>query len=281
MRTDNFESLEMPFVKAIFYGEPGSGKTTLAGSATLDPRMAPVLILNCVGNPVSIRRLRPAPTLIHLTSITDIKDIFDWLYGGQDPKGAIPLTFKDKYNIDLPVFKTVVIDQLTGLQGLFMRKHLGNEGKVTNFKKAEFDDWAAILQYMEGVSYNFFEVLQMHVIMTALERVEVDHLTKAQTWGIGLMGQSQQVVPAYSYILARLVRQAKISDTAKKEYKLSDVPYTTAFFDILGRFSAKEQYGMGLRYLETPTMTKILDAMVASDTRTEVGEKKNLTESKG
>ena len=249
MKLDRLEDLFIPYVKGILYGEPGSGKTTLAASAEKDPRMSPALLLNCVGNPISIRNMRPAPFLFHINDINDIENVYNWLIDEQPEDHMIPRFYKGKFGVELPKFKTVIGDQLTGLQGLFMRSHLGNR-KMTDHKKAEFDDWAALLQWMDAIAFGFFENLQMHVIFTALERVEINRLSKTASWGIGLMGQSQQVVPSYAPLVARLVRQKRNSDLDKKEFRLTDKAYNTAFFDILGKFNAKDQYGLGVTHME-------------------------------
>lgn len=282
MKIDDFDNYSYPDIKAILYGEPGSTKTTTACSAALDDRMWPVLLANCVGNPVSVRNQSRLPYLVHINEIDDVKILWDWIHNGCDAKHDIPKVYEEKTGrkMELPI-KTVILDQLTGIQNMFMRKHLGNENKAKNLTKAQFDDWAAVLQFMDAISFNFFEVMPgVNVIMTALERIEVDKIADEISRGVGLQGQSQQVVPSYAPLVARLMRNAKIRQATKKELKLSDAAYSTAFFDIMGKFGAKDQYKLGISYMESPTMTKILDLILAANkTRTEQGMKP--TESKG
>lgn len=266
MNLDDLDNYKFPFVKAIFYGEPGSGKTTLAASSHLDPRLGPTLLLNCVGNPVSVRRMPSKPSLININSIEDLQTIVDWLHKeDQDPKNAIPKAYKEKYGKEYPRFRTVVLDQLTGLQTMYMRKYLKTERIQRDGKKAAYDDWAAVLMFMDTVAWSFFELLQMNIIMTALERVEIDALDDELSRGVGLTGQSQQVVPAYAPLVGRVVRQQKISPQAKKQYTIPDNEYCTVFFDLMGKFNAKDQYTLGTRYMSNPSMTKIMDLIVASN----------------
>lgn len=280
MKLERIEGTGIPYIKGIFYGKAGSGKTWLTASTVMIPSMSPVLMLSCVGNTVSLRRWQHAPFIIRINEIADIEEIYNWLIGGMDPKHPIVTVYKEKFGIDLPCdFKTVIIDQLTGIQGMFMRNHLKTDTAWNKFKKAEFDGWGALLQYMESISYNFFEVLEMNVLMTAQERVEVDQLSNIQSWGIGLSGQSQHIVPSYSPLIGRMVRQAQINSATAKQLKLREDAYTTVFFDVFGHYEAKDQLGLDKKFIQDPTMTKILDAL----TRTEQGKQSqtSLTDSKG
>jgi len=261
MRLDNVSEQGQLYLKFMLYGESGAGKTTLLGTAMDVPEMSPLLILNCVGNPFSLRRMVNPPTVIHLESYADIETIYSWLDGGQDPKHDIPKAYEKKYGKPMPLpFKTVAVDSTTGLNGMYMRQSLGLT-HITDTKKATFDNWGGLLQYNEAIGFNFLEKLQMHVIITALEWVEIDQLTSEKSWGVALYGKGQQVLPSYAYLTARIVRMQKIRADVVRDLALSAEAYSVAFFDQVGKFAAKDLYGLGLRYMSEPTMARIWAAM--------------------
>ena len=182
----------------------------------------------------------------------------------------------------LPILNSVSIDQITGLQNTAMQQIKGNLGRNPGdkFTPMGIQDWGTIYSMMDNIAFSFLAKLDMHVFLTALERVEIDQLTQVKSWSVGLMGQAQQLVPAYAYMVARLVRMTRLQPQAMKDLRLTGDAYTVAFFDQLGNFEAKDQYTTGLRYLEAPTVTTILDRIEATgrseqDTATNTSKEAN------
>ena len=62
-------------LKLMLYGQPGSGKTWLAATASEDPRLGRCLMLESFGNPVSLKGKKHIPDIITIEDIKDFKEV--------------------------------------------------------------------------------------------------------------------------------------------------------------------------------------------------------------
>jgi hypothetical protein len=251
---------DTPYLRALFYGIPGSTKTRTAGTACLDPRSAPVLWLDAAGNPISIRTFEPAPHIIKIEELKDLNDPYTWIKMGQ-PKDH---PFCKQFNLT-PPYKTLVVDQLSDVQRISYELVTGNQGGGPGDipKPHELRHFLAILGQMVKFVKLYFD-LPIHVIMTALEKSERDDITGMTRSAPLLWGQSDTEVPGYAYLVARLVHRAAASPAVLKVVEDSaggDAGKITsvALFLPSGKYVAKDQYGALGPYMSDPTITKMLD----------------------
>lgn len=258
----------------FFYGDPGGGKTTLVASAMDDPRTAPLLLLNCGGNPASIRRRSTLPTILTIEDVAELNPVFDWLKAGQPTSEKdLPARLKSAYGLELtPPYRSVAIDGMTELQRVIQDKNLGNAGKGpgSDLKPAQIQDWGKVLSQVTYIARLFFSLADeqkfpdgrvvpgISVFVTALERVDHDQLTGVMSYGPGLWGQARAEVPAYSLLTSRLVRRNKLPQAMAQE---AGEAYSVAFFDQLGKFLAKDQYGGLPPMMSEPTVPKIMEIL--------------------
>jgi len=94
-----------PYINMLVYGDPGAGKTVLAGSSDAVPDMAPVLVVDVEGGSFSLRNFYPGVHVVRVKKWTELFDIYMALYKEQDE----------------PKYKTIVLDSLTELQKLSMK----------------------------------------------------------------------------------------------------------------------------------------------------------------
>lgn len=93
------------YINALFYGDPGAGKTFLMGSADDSPITSPLLVFDVEGGMATLRN-KPGIDVIPVRSMEDLVDNYNKLYKSIDAE-----TGKMYY-------KTVGIDSLTELADL-------------------------------------------------------------------------------------------------------------------------------------------------------------------
>lgn len=252
--------LRVPYLKALWYGQPGSTKTRTAATACDDPRTAPVLWLDVMGNPQSIRMNKNQPDMISLDSLGDLNEPFDFLINGQDPNHPLAKDF------DLhPPYKTVVVDGITEIQRYSIRRVTGTTkigpGDIPN--KVERQHFGAILQQMLNFADLFYK-LDMNVIFTALEWARDDG--GSTIYVPNLMGQAVEQVPAYALLVGRMVTRNKVDKVliAQDDTLRADETVSVMLVTPGGRYYAKDQYLMGVDYFVNPTVSDLLDAIQKS-----------------
>lgn len=249
-----------PYLKGLFYGIPGSGKTRFAMSAAFDPRMGKVLALDAGGNPHSISDYAVHPDIIELDSLGDIDPIYNWLLAGQPANSDLVKRLELE-----PPYQTLILDGVTDVQRLAFGEATGNKklGPGTLPTKIERSHFGSVLAQMTTLAYRFFK-LPMHVIVTALEREDKDEVTGSISYRPLLLGQSSTEVAGYAYIVSRLVRRARIDKkilTAIEDLPKDNDDVNVAFFRSAGKFIAKAQYGVKLDLMVDPTVSKLMDAI--------------------
>jgi hypothetical protein len=269
-------------LKAFVYGDPGVGKTTFFASAMDDPRTSPVLWLDCGGNPQSIRNRKPQPHIFMIEGSKDLDLPYDWLLKGQpaehkfiDEATKMGVTLSRPTTVPLgEKYKTVVFDGLTDYQRICMDELTGNDKRKFGETLAFADQrtWGQALSKLTKLARLLFGIPNISVLVSALERQEIDGLTQAVSYGPGLWGQARAEVPGYSLLTMRMVRRSKMST---KEQKLvaeqetdgvsNEPAYSTGYIDQVGKFLAKEQYGGKLpARMASPTIPTIMTAIYGS-----------------
>ncbi len=250
------------FLKVLLYGQPGSTKTRTAATAALDSRMAPVLMLEQGGNPLSIRDYPQLPDIIHVEHLEEYNPFYEWLAAGQPADHYVAKRFELK-----PPYRTLIIDSITEVQRFSFRLVTGNSktGPGTIPQSTEIQHFNKVLGQMVTFANLFFS-LPMHVILTSLEREDRDEATGTIMYKPLLWGQSGSEVAGYAYLVARLVHRAKLQGKELRmvEDAITDDTVSVALFRPSGKYVAKDQYGCMGAYMADPTMTKMLDLLEAS-----------------
>lgn len=102
-----------PYINLMVYGDPGVGKTVLAGSAAVVEAMQPLLYVDVEGGTLSLRERYPDVDVVRVKSFNDFGRLFESLR-------------KEQHG-----YKTVVLDSITEIQkfGMFevMRRAIEND----------------------------------------------------------------------------------------------------------------------------------------------------------
>lgn len=86
------------YLNMLVYGDPGEGKTVLAGSADEVPEMRPVLIVDVEGGTRSISERNPEVHVVRVLTWKELQKVYDELQSGRTD------------------YRTVVLDSLTEIQ---------------------------------------------------------------------------------------------------------------------------------------------------------------------
>lgn len=134
-------------IKILIYGPSGFGKTSLIGSAMLDPRLAPVVVLDYEGG-TSVLRGSGAKVL-PIRSWEDFSSAYQMLAEGNHP------------------FKTVAIDSLSEAHIFALLDRLDNRPNRKNTETLDMQDYGTAQTQLRRLM-RMFRDLPYHFIGTAL-----------------------------------------------------------------------------------------------------------------
>lgn len=149
---------QIEYLNLLVYGEPGAGKTYLAGTAQDHPKTSPMLVLDVEGGTTTLRH-RNDIDVIQVRSIQQVIDAHNKLK-----------TENDGY------YKTVVIDSLTELQKLDMAgimKELTDRRPDRDPDVPDVREWGKTGTHMRQI-VRAFRDLPMNTILTALADPQKD-----------------------------------------------------------------------------------------------------------
>ncbi len=134
------------YLKALVYGGPGVGKSTLAGSATNHPKMRDVLLITAEGGDIVFEDndhvAQPDNIdILKLDKIEQLQKVFEFLQfhcRARDKGDDVALEKLQRMVFGIPAgepidrirkYRTVILDSLTDIEALNMNKVLGMDSK--------------------------------------------------------------------------------------------------------------------------------------------------------
>ena len=275
---------EDPFLRLLLYGLPGSTKTRTAATAAWDARTAPVLHFDIGGNTRSVDDYEKQPDRILIEAPKELNPFFNWLRRGQPEGDGVVKQF------DLqPPYKTVIIDGITGFQRGIFASVTGNPDVAPADipVKYERQHYGQVLRVMTNFAAHFYK-LQMHVIITALERSVLVGSIDEGGYNYAsplLLGQSSTEVASEAYAVARMFHIERLTALDRKDIRrattekakadgLAAVPDLISIADFrTTQFQfGKDQHLINVPRMVNPTITKMLDRMEANKRAIESGE---------
>jgi len=156
-------TVEEQYMKALIYGEPGSGKTSLAATAAQHPNMSPVAILNLEGGLLSVANL-PNVYQVDIRDSADMDEAYWALTGNSEEFRAI---------------RTVVIDSGTEFanrtlaewvqKGMARAAAKGRNVGDRTIDDVQLEDYGKLTTQLRRV-FSWYRDLPKHTIVTALAK---------------------------------------------------------------------------------------------------------------
>jgi hypothetical protein len=170
-------------INMLLYGEPGAGKTHLAGSSSEVPEFRKVLHLDVEGGSMTLDRKFPLVETVRIADWEDLYNIYqDLLHNG------------DGY------YNTVILDNLTEAQKLCQRQvmeHAFVKAQRTG-KQDEIEpevprqrDWGVMYERLMLMVRDYRD-LPLHFIWTAHVKEDITPRTKERKLKPALSGQAKQ-----------------------------------------------------------------------------------------
>lgn len=234
-------------LKLLVYGEPGVGKTTLAGSAQDDNRSSPVLFANVEGGMLSVADRNP--DAMDLSTVKEAEELFWFLARGKHE------------------YKTVVIDSLSELQlnnlEEIATEAVGKTSKGGKSRTSPDDIWQEdygvstiqlrrVIKKMRG--------LPLHVIYTCLTRHDQD-ADRNEVVGPALTPKLQNTAMGNVDVVGYLYTSERVEGEGEEQRIIVE---RKMLCQPVGKWQAKDRSPSGRlgRSLVNPTMTSILDRIV-------------------
>jgi hypothetical protein len=248
-------------LKMMVYGNPGVGKTRMVATAAWDPRLAPALMLEAKGNPISIRAYDKKPDIVVIKEMADFNDPYAWMSLGQPADHPFAVV-----NELHPPYKTVIVDSLTEVQRLVIRKvqHLDSSEPGNLTPALGRQGFGQLLGTMLNWA-TFYLELDLNVIITSHEAQKQDESQIIHKMPL-IWGQSGNELPGYCYMVMRLI-PGRTADAWMRTWPtdpLTDATQTVGLLKETTQYYAKDQYGVLTDHICDPTMAKVVDLIEQS-----------------
>lgn len=190
----------------LVYGEPGVGKTYLAGTADDDPRTSPVLYLGCGDGSITTIRNRASIDAKEVRSITQLEEIYNTLYHSIDP-----VTNRIYYS-------TVIIDPITEVTDLDMRTIM-KAAYQQNPERVDIDvpsprEWGKNRNHTRLI-VRAFRDLPCHTIVTAQLGTSQEE-GQPMKYFPGFAGKLKTEIPGLMDVVGYLYADATTGETVRK-----------------------------------------------------------------
>jgi Cdc6-like AAA superfamily ATPase len=237
-----------PFLNILIYGDSGTGKTTLAGSADEVPSMRPVLFIDIEGGTESLRHSYPEVETVRITKWREMQALYNELYRGSTG------------------YQTVVLDSLTEIQKFNMYQIMadliakkGEDDPRVDIDVPSMREWGKNLEQVRRF-VRAFRDLPMHTVFTALAKSDKDQKTGIVSIKPSLSGKMADEVAAFLDIVAYYYVKDIVVEDETVARRLLLTRKTS-------QHVAKDRSGMLPMVVESPTMKSLHELMKASVTK--------------
>lgn len=253
-------------LKLLIYGNYGTGKTTLAGSAADVPSMQDVLVINAESGDLALTPFQDRIDTIQVTEYKRMSKIRDFLLAHCKARDAGDIDklkeMESKlrgYEVDIPKqYNTVIIDSLSEVEQYCMNQLLGITDTTKLDEEVQSAEWSEYKRNHSMIQrlVRAFRDLPMNVIYVCAEQYNQDE-TKKFKYSPALTGKLSKNVQGFMDMVGYLaIGQPK--DDGSVPRRLYVLP--------TGKYDAKHRYAnFKGSFFEDPTMQSILDQVGLSN----------------
>jgi hypothetical protein len=243
------------WLNILIYGDSGTGKTTLSGSADAVPALRPVLVIDIEGGTESLRHSYPDVETVRVTTWKKMQEVYNALHEGEGG------------------YNTVILDSLTEIQKFDMYNIMSDvvqRRPDLNPDVPSMREWGINLEHIRRMVRGFRD-LEMNTIFTALAKESKNDKTGQVTVKPSLSGKMADEVAAFLDIVGYYyVKQ--IGDGSDAEFKRLLLTQKT------DAQVAKDRTGKLPMILEAPTMRDIYSRVDTRNNTPETETKTNTEE---
>lgn len=202
------------WINMMIYGDPGVGKTVLAGSSSSVDDMAPVLIIDVEGGTYSLTSFYPEVDVVRVKSVADLLRVYQAL------------------TTDEHGYRTIVLDSLSEINKMVMgdiMRAVVEEDDERDPDVPSIREWGKLGEQVRRIVRRFRD-LDMHVIFTCLADETTDKRGKKTMYPM-LNGKLKKEVAGFMDIVVFMyAKQVRINaegqidpeaDEAKHRFVLS------------------------------------------------------------
>lgn len=239
------------YLKIGIIGDPGVGKTFLAGTIEDAVQVKRALMIDVEGGSMTIAGRDI--DVIRVTSWSDLQSIYKELYA---------MCFSDSW--DGPMYDAVIIDTLTELQKMsmmqIMAEVVADKSDRDPYVPAQ-REWGKSQEQIRRL-VRAFRDLPLHVIFTFHGKDDQDPTTGEVKVRPSLPGKLAAEVAGFLDVLGYLAVRSlpKAGDNPNKEM----VDTRVILFQPTGKYTAKDRSGKLGNVMVNPTMPIILDKILGS-----------------
>jgi len=226
-------------INILVYGDPGVGKTVLAGSASVVERMAPVLVIDVEGGTLSLRNTYPDVDVVRVETWADMQKVYDALYDGTVP------------------YKTVVLDSLTEIQKFSMYNIMHELLKTDPGRDPDVPgmrEWGKNIEQCRRL-IRAFRDLPINTIITALAKQDRDSRTGVTKTSPSLSGKMANEVAGFLDVATYMY--TKIVPVPESQPEVKRLLLTQPTDAIV----AKDRTGRLPQIVEEPTMAALCESI--------------------
>jgi AAA domain-containing protein len=230
-----------PYLNMLIYGDSGTGKTYLGGSADEVPAMRPLLIVDVEGGTETLRQPFPDIDIVRVESWKQMQQVYDELHRSQ---GA--------------GYETVMVDSLTEVQKFNMdqiMKELVERRPDLDPDVPSMREWGKNLTQMRKF-VRAFRDLPMHTIFTALTRTDKDNNDRT-LYLPSLSGKLAGEVAAFLDVVGYYYTKSIVKGNEEELHRVLLTRKTD-------KHVAKDRTGNLQGFIVDPTMRKIHEQMYPS-----------------